>query len=389
VPNPGSTPGFVAITPTRLFDTRPGQSAVRSVPAHKISGTDELHIQVTNMTGLVPSAGVGAVSLNITVTNPDSDGFITVYACGTREVVSSVNYLSGQTVANAVITPVSSSGDVCIYASTPTDVVGDLNGWFPVGSVFTAVGPLRVFDTRADQLQPTLRAVTKTPIHSDTSIEVQLADIPGLVPVQGVGAVSLNVTVVNAVAAGFITVFDCGTRALVSSVNFVADRTVANAVIAPLSGTGAVCFYSSATADVVVDINGWFSSGSAFTAVSPRRVADTRVGQSSGALREVATRQVGGDYVLEVKVADLAGVVPATGATAVSLNVTATETHASGYLTVYPCGTRQEVSNLNYTSDQTVANAVIARLSPGGTVCIFSHSPVDVIIDINGWFSGV
>jgi Ice-binding-like/Bacterial Ig-like domain len=389
VVDPISRSGFSAVTPTRLFDTRPGQSpyAVRSVPKHKIGGADELQVVVTDVAGLVPAIGVGAVSLNITVTNPDSDGFVTVYPCGTRELVSSVNYLSGQTVANAVISPVSAAGSVCIFSSAATDVIGDFNGWFPVGGVFTAIGPKRVFDTRADQLQPTLRTVTKAAIQPDTPIELRLTDLLGLVPEVGVSAVSLNVTVTNAAAAGFITVFDCGNRAMVSSVNFVADRTVANAVVAPVSASGAVCFYSSATTDIVVDINGWLSSGSTFTPVSPRRVADTRAGQSSNSLREMSPRQVGGDYVLEVKISDLPGVVPAWGVTAVSLNVTATDTHASGHITVYPCDARQDVSSLNYASDQTVANAVIAQLSPTGAICIYAQNPVDIVIDINGWFS--
>jgi hypothetical protein len=290
-------------------------------------------------------------------------------------------------VANAVIAPLSAAGTVCIYSSAATDIIGDLNGWFPVGSVFTPIGPKRVFDTRADQLQPTLRSVTKTPIQAGAAVAVQLTDLGALVPASGVSAVSLNVTVTNAAAPGFITVYSCGSRELVSSVNFVTDLTVANAVIAPVSQAGTVCFYSSATTDLVVDINGWLNTGSGFTGVNPQRVVDTRAGQSPNALRQVQSRQVGGDYVLEVKVGDLPGVVPASGVGAVSINITATETHASGYVTVYPCGTRQEVSNLNYTSGQTVANAVIASLSLTDTICVYAQTPVDIIIDINGWYS--
>ena len=36
-----------------------------------------------------------------------------------------------------------------------------------------------------------------------------------------------------------------------------------------------VCFYSSATTDLIVDINGWFATGSDFHGVSPVRVFDT------------------------------------------------------------------------------------------------------------------
>ena len=82
------------------------------------------------MSNAVPASGVIAVSLNVTATNPDGLGFLTVYACGPREAVSSLNYLTGQTVANAVITPISATGTICLFSLAPTDVIVDINGWF-------------------------------------------------------------------------------------------------------------------------------------------------------------------------------------------------------------------------------------------------------------------
>ena len=64
------------------------------------------------------------------VTNPDAAGFLTVYPCGDRMNVSSVNYTAGQTVSNAVLVPVSATGTVCFYSLEPTDILVDLNGWF-------------------------------------------------------------------------------------------------------------------------------------------------------------------------------------------------------------------------------------------------------------------
>jgi len=80
------------------------------------------------------------------------------------------------------------------------------------------------------------------------------------VPDQAVGAVSLNVVATNSDGAGYVTVYPCGVRKVVSSVNFGARQTVANAVIAPVSAAGGVCFYSPVNVDIVVDINGWFHS---------------------------------------------------------------------------------------------------------------------------------
>jgi hypothetical protein len=380
---------YISVGPKRVFDTRPGQSpnAIRAVVKQQVGGAYELHVQMTDIAGFVPADGVGAVSLNVTSTGSAAAGFITVYACGTRELVSSVNFPAQRTVANAVVAPVSANGEVCFYANTPTDIVVDVNGWFATGKVFTAVGPKRVFDTRSGQSPDALRSIVKIQIPAGGTIEVRLTDLPGFVPADGVGSVSLNVVVANPEAEGFITVNACGGRSLVSSVNFVARQTVANAVFAPVSAAGTVCFFSSAATDLVVDINGWLKSGSGFNAVGPARVLDTRAGNSPDALRDVPKAKIGGGNVLEVKVTGLVGFVPAGGVGAVSLNVTATNPDADGFITVFSCGTMEEVSSLNYAAGSTVANAVLARVSPTGTICLYSNAPTDVVVDINGWIS--
>ncbi len=398
VPTPPTNPtapslhsgsAVVAVGPKRVFDTRAGQSpnALRTVTKARVGGATELEVQFTDLAGFLPATGVLGVSLNVTETNAEASGFITVYPCGLREAVSSVNFAAAQTVANAVIAPVSSTGSVCFYSSTPTDIVVDINGWFPAGQAFAPVGPKRLLDTRSGEDGQTLRTVTKAPLPAGGTIEVPVTDLAGLVPAVGVDSVSLNVTVTNPRAAGFITVYACGTRELVSSVNYAAGQTVANAVTAPVSTRGTVCFYSLESADLVVDINGWFKGSAGFTGVSPKRVLDTRPGSSPDALRVVAKSKIGGDNILEVAVTDLPGVVPASGVAAVSLNLTATNPDGDGFISVYPCGAREEVSSLNYAAGQTIANAVTAPVSTRGTVCFFSLAPTDVIVDINGWFA--
>jgi hypothetical protein len=106
---------------------------------------------MTGIAGITPSTGVGAVSLNITATGTTTDdfgGYVTVYPCGNRPNASSLNFVSGQTVPNAVIAPVSASGEVCFYARGTTDLIVDLNGYFPTGAGFAPMSPVRLFDTR-------------------------------------------------------------------------------------------------------------------------------------------------------------------------------------------------------------------------------------------------
>jgi hypothetical protein len=77
--------------------------------------------------------------------------------------------------------------------------------------------------------------------------------------------------------------------------------------------------------------------------------------------------------------------VPASGVTAVALNVTATRAVQAGFLTVYPCGvTQPDASNVNFAPGIDRANMVTVRVGIGGQVCIFTSAEVDVIVDVLG-----
>jgi hypothetical protein len=111
-----------------------------------------------------------------------------------------------------------------------------------------------------------------------TGRTVTVAGVEQIVPVDA-AAVALNVTVVEARAAGFATVWPCGTaRPNASNVNFPAGGTTANGVVAPIGADGSVCVYTSADAHLLVDLAGWFTGGSdpSFVGNVPGRVVDTR-----------------------------------------------------------------------------------------------------------------
>jgi len=385
----GTATSLNAVGPVRVFDTRAGQSpnALRSVSKNQVGTFYELRVKMTGITGFVPKSGVGAVSLNVASTGSGAAGFITVYDCGKRETVANVNFLAGRTVGNSVITPVSSTGDVCFYASTSTDIIVELNGWFATGSGFNAVSPKRVFDTRSGESPDALRTVTKAKLGVDRMMEVKLTSLAGFVPGSGVGAVSLNIAVDQPDVAGFITVYACDSRTLVSSLNYLGGQTVSNAVIAPVSPNGTVCFYSSATTHLIVDINGWFATGSAFTSVGPERVFDTRPGESPDVLRNVTKKKLGAFQTMEVQFTGIAG-LPSSGVGAVSLNIAVSQPLGSGFITAYACGSRPGVASLNFAVSETVGNAVIVPVSSNGTLCFYSTATTNLIVDINGWFAG-
>jgi hypothetical protein len=64
------------------------------------------------------------------VTRAIGAGFVTVYPCGERPLASSLNYVTAEIAPNAVIVPVSSDGDICLYSSVDAHLLADVNGWF-------------------------------------------------------------------------------------------------------------------------------------------------------------------------------------------------------------------------------------------------------------------
>lgn len=121
---PGS---YTGLEPARLLDTRIALGA----PAAKIGPGGAIELQVTGRGG-VPASGVGAVVLNVTVTEPTTGSFLTAWPAGmTRPLASNLNFRAGQTVANLVMVNVGAGGKVALYShSGSAHVIVDVAGWY-------------------------------------------------------------------------------------------------------------------------------------------------------------------------------------------------------------------------------------------------------------------
>ena len=68
----------------------------------------------------------------------------------------------------------------------------------------------------------------------------------------------LNLTAVTPDGPGYLTVFPCGApRPLASNVNFRTGDVVPNSVLAKIGANGTVCIYTTATTDIIADVNGY------------------------------------------------------------------------------------------------------------------------------------
>lgn len=198
-------------------------------------------------------------------------------------------------------------------------------------------------------------------------------DLSSRVPA-GATAVAVNLTSVDPAAAGFLTGHPCAsTVPSVSSANFSARTNRGALAVLPLSADQKLCVFTSAAADVVVDLQGAFvPDASRLTPRAPERLADTR--------------EAGRPAVLRLDV-PLAATPDATG---VALSVTATGASRAGFVTAYPCGgTVPVVSNLNFGPNETVAGAAYVPLGDDGDVCLFSNvqADVDLVVDLTGIFT--
>ena len=345
----------------------------------------------------VPSTGVSAVVMNVTVTNTTAASFLTIYPAGVqRPLASNLNWVAGQTVANLVEVAVGANGQVSAFnGAGSTDVIFDVAGYvsIPTGTpgtdgLYNPVVPNRILDTR------TGNGGFSAPVGPGQTINVQIGGRSGSgVPATGVSAVVLNVTATGATASSFLIVYPMGTsRPLASNLNFTAGQTVPNRVIvkvgtnAQTATSGWVSIYNGAGAvNVVADVGGWFTDGSDlgatgadFGAMTPTRLMDTRNGHGP----------IGAGGTMALPIAGQNG-VPAN-ATAVVLNVTVTGPTAASVMTVWPAGTtRPLASDLNYRAGQTVPNLVVVKVGTGGAVDFYNGvGSTDVVVDIVGWYGG-
>jgi PKD repeat protein len=250
------------------------------------------------------------------------------------------------------------------------------------GSDYTAYGPTRVLDTRYGTGAP------KAPVKARSITQVTFAGNGGIP--KDVTAVVLNVTVTEPTAAGDIVVYGDGTaRPSSSNVNFVKGQTVPNQVIAPVGADGKVDFYNASTgsADLIADVAGYFTQtpSSGYSSLTPYRLVDTRYGTGE------PKRPLAGKSSFAVQIAgNDGGKLPASGITAVALNITSTASQGSGFLTAYADGTNTPTaSNVNFTAGQTIANSVIAPVGSDGKIRIFNGSTkaTSVVVDVVGYYS--
>ncbi|MCU1368655.1 MAG: hypothetical protein JWN39_4294 [Ilumatobacteraceae bacterium] len=246
---------FVAIDPVRTLDTR----TTTLVPAGWTPHKPNNESVVVPGSAAVP-AGVSALVLNVTSTESELPGFLRAQPNGTVPPSSTVNYAAGVDAANSVIVPVGADGTVSIFANSPSHIVVDITGYITGDSssasttgLFVPVATARAYDSRD---------AGNAPLPASTIRTLPLTGLAAPRPVVPAGAtgIAINITAVDEAGAGFLTVYPSGgALPATSSLNYAANRPVANGALVKLSANGSLDIYTNLQTDFVVDVNGYFT----------------------------------------------------------------------------------------------------------------------------------
>jgi hypothetical protein len=214
-------------------------------------------------------------------------------------------------------------------------------------------------------------------------IPLQVAGRGG-VPPSGASAVVLSVTAVEPDADGWVQVAPSPVQIGASStLNLTRGRTIANLAVVPLGAGGKVDVYSTAGADLLTDVVGYFTDGSApsssaglFVPIVPDRRFDSRT---------LAPSPLAAGSTSSVWTGDVA-----PGAVAIAGNLTANQADAGGWAQLAPAPINiGAASNLNTAYDnQTIANAAVSPVGVNAQVQLYTDLEAHLLLDITGWFTG-
>lgn len=217
------------VTPRRVIDTRAtGRSGRVSFEAPR---------------------GATAVAITVTATGAVSQGFLSAHSCtGPSGATSVVNVTPGETVAGTAFVPTGTDGQVCVTASTDTDIVVDLSGSFHRGGTglrFVPVPPTRVLDTRVG-------------LGGWRGLHGRNQSLDVVVVPNGGQAVTGTLTQINPATTGHLSAAPCHQRSDTSSVNTARGGVMAASVTVGVSTSRRLCLTASTPGYTTFDLTGYW-----------------------------------------------------------------------------------------------------------------------------------
>lgn len=378
-PTPPTALRFVPVTPCRVADTREALGAF---------GTPQLAAQSTrdfvipdSACGIPPAAQ--AYSLNLTVVPQTKLDYITAFPSGqTRPLASLLNSYDGRTKANAAIIPAGANGAISVFATDPTHLVIDINGYFvpdpdtTTALVFYPITPCRVVDTRGD-----IGTLGAPLLSAGQERRFPVLSSGCGVPAEA-QAYSLNYTVVPSGRLDYLTTCPSGRlRPVVSTLNATTSGITANSAIVPAGDGGDVSVFVTGETQFILDINGYFApaatGGLSLYTTAPCRIYDSRTLPAGSPLTSTtlipAANTACGNF---------------SGAKSFVLNSTAVPAASLLYLSLWGDGgdARPNTSVLNAPDGVVTSNMALVPTT-NESVSAFASDSTHLILDLPGSFA--
>lgn len=289
------------------------------------------------------------------------------------------------------------------------------------GGEFHSLEPERILDSRDPDLDvaPVGRKPTDT-VAAGTPFEVPVVGVAGLPDPADVDddgfddnvlAVVVNITVIAPTQVGYLSAYPAGAiDGGTSVVNFAANSTVPNtAVIRPgVDGEISVRIVSPlarGSADIAIDISGWFSTsgytdganggrGARLIPISPIRAYDSEVplfGPTTLGARAQQNVPIwgaadAGAPTVPVVPNDENIVGAVVNVTGVNIYAGSSPTHISALPSPVPDGVEPSTSTVNLSVGQVKANLAIVPVGPDGSITLFNFAgEIRLVVDIMGY----
>lgn len=249
--------------------------------------------------------------------------------------------------------------------------------------------PVRLLDTRANQ---TACSAPGAPIAGGATL-LQAARNTCGIPATAKAVIG-NVTVVLPGANGFLTIYPSdASQPGVANTNFIAGEVLNNVFTVGLGASdGAMKIFASTTAEVVIDITGYYAPPTAaglyfHPLPKPIRLLETRLGQTG--CFTPGTPLVGNTDTIQQGTTTCDSVtIPATAKALVG-NATTVLPSANGFITLYPADavSRPLAASGNYRASTVLNSPFTVGLSSAGQFKIYTVATTDLVIDVLGYFS--
>jgi len=306
--------------------------------------------------------------------------------------VSDVNATSFRVTVAANPSATARSGAISVQGATFT--VSQDGTALQSGLRFVALAPCRLVETRQEyNFQGRVGPFGPPFLARGSTRTLPLTQSNVCTVPSNAKAVVLNVTPIPKITLDFMTLWATGdAQPNVWSARSPDGQIVANSAIVKTGPNASINVFTSDDADLVIDINGYFTDDAnvprlVFYPVTPCRVIETRsdyrpqpgpFGPPQMAAQETRRFRFPSSPHCNI---------PA-GAAAYSVGITVVPPGPLAFLTAWPAGpARPVVSNINSFAGRVLANNVIIPASPDGAIDVFTFDRSDFLMDIIGYFA--